>query len=79
MSRFGEPPDPLFQRINSSIDFDWRLGPYDVEQSRAHARALRELGVPVTTRFYDGQHDWPYWQRELHEAYPMLMDALGTR
>lgn len=51
--------------------------------AREHARAftgrLRELGVPVTTRFYDGQHDWPYWQRELHEAYPMLMDALGTR
>jgi argininosuccinate lyase len=45
MSRFGEPPDPLFQRINSSIDFDWRLGPYDVEQSRAHAKALNKLGV----------------------------------
>lgn len=51
--------------------------------AREHARAftgrLRELGVPVTTRFYDGQHDWPYWRRELHEAYPMLMDALGAR
>jgi argininosuccinate lyase len=45
MSRFGEPPDPLFQRINASIGFDWRLGPYDVEQSRAHARALYTLGV----------------------------------
>ncbi len=45
MSRFGEPPDPLFQRINSSISFDWRLGPYDVEQSRAHAKALYALGV----------------------------------
>jgi argininosuccinate lyase len=45
MSRFGEPPDPLFQRINSSIGFDWRLGPYDVEQSRAHAKALHKLGV----------------------------------
>jgi len=45
MSRFGEPPDPLFQRINSSIGFDWRLGPYDVDQSRAHARALYALGV----------------------------------
>ncbi|MGZ5326150.1 MAG: argininosuccinate lyase [Solirubrobacterales bacterium] len=46
MSRFGEQqPDPLFQRINSSIGFDWRLGPYDVDQSRAHARALYALGV----------------------------------
>ncbi len=45
MSRFSEPPDPLFERINSSIAFDWRLGPYDVDQSRAHARALYTLGV----------------------------------
>ena len=46
-----------------------------------HARAftgrLRELGIPVTTHFYDGRHDWPYWQRELHRAYPMLLRALG--
>jgi len=45
MSRFGEDPDPLFQRINASISFDRRLAPFDVEQSRAHARALRRLGV----------------------------------
>ncbi|MFB4320286.1 alpha/beta hydrolase [Actinomadura sp. 21ATH] len=45
-----------------------------------HARAftgrLRELGVPVTARFYDGQHSWPYWQRELHLAFPDLLAAL---
>jgi argininosuccinate lyase len=45
MSRFGEQQDPLFQRINSSISFDRRLAPFDVEQSRAHARALARLGV----------------------------------
>jgi argininosuccinate lyase len=45
MGRFGEDQDPLFRRINSSISFDWRLAPYDVEQSRAHVRALQRLGV----------------------------------
>ncbi|MGH2923339.1 MAG: argininosuccinate lyase [Solirubrobacterales bacterium] len=45
MSRFGEEQDPLFRRINSSISFDRRLAPFDVEQSRAHARALGRLGV----------------------------------
>ncbi len=40
MSRFSEPQDPVFQQLNASIAFDWRLGPYDVEQSRAHARML---------------------------------------
>src|SRR3954454_4297351 len=45
MSRFGEEQDPLFRRINSSISFDWRLASFDVEQSKAHARALNRLGV----------------------------------
>jgi argininosuccinate lyase len=45
VSRFREPPDPLFQRLNASIGFDWRLAPYDVEQSRAHAQALHAAGV----------------------------------
>ncbi len=45
MSRFAEEQDPLFRRINSSISFDRRLAPFDLEQSRAHARALNRLGV----------------------------------
>src|SRR3954469_9342862 len=45
MSPFGEEQDPLFRRINSSISFDWRLASFDIEQSKAHARALAKLGV----------------------------------
>ncbi len=45
MSRFGEEQDPLFRRINSSISFDWRLAEFDLEQSKAHARALNRLSV----------------------------------
>jgi argininosuccinate lyase len=45
MSRFGEEQDPLFRRINASISFDWRLAPFDIEQSKAHAGALAKLGV----------------------------------
>jgi argininosuccinate lyase len=45
MSRLGKEQDPLFRRINASISFDRRLAPYDVEQSKAHARALARLGV----------------------------------
>ncbi len=45
MSRFRDPPDPLFARLNASIGFDRRLAPYDIEQSRAHARALRAAGI----------------------------------
>ncbi len=45
MSRFRKDPDPRFWRLNRSIEFDWRLAPYDIDQSQAHARALREIGV----------------------------------
>jgi argininosuccinate lyase len=45
MARFRDPPDPLFERLNASIGFDRRLAPYDVEQSRAHARALHAAGI----------------------------------
>jgi argininosuccinate lyase len=48
MSRFSLPPDPVFQQLNASIGFDWRLGPYDVEQSRAHAKMLAETGIVST-------------------------------
>ncbi|HEX5309697.1 MAG TPA: argininosuccinate lyase [Solirubrobacteraceae bacterium] len=45
MSRFGEPQDPDFVRMNSSVGFDRRLWPQDLEQSRAHARMLGARGV----------------------------------
>ncbi|MEA2322724.1 MAG: argininosuccinate lyase [Solirubrobacteraceae bacterium] len=45
MSRFSEPQDPAFQRLNASIGFDRRLWPYDIEQSRAHASMLAARGI----------------------------------
>src|SRR4051812_16658868 len=45
MSRFSEPQDPLFQALNSSIAFDYRLAPYDLEQSIAHVRMLARCGI----------------------------------
>jgi len=45
MSRFSEPQDPTFQALNSSIGFDWRLAPYDIQQSLAHARMLGRQGI----------------------------------
>jgi argininosuccinate lyase len=45
MSRFRKEPDPRFWRLNRSLEFDWRLAPYDLDQSQAHARGLREVDV----------------------------------
>jgi argininosuccinate lyase len=44
-SRFRKDPDPRFWRLNRSLEFDWRLAPYDIDQSQAHARALARIGV----------------------------------
>jgi argininosuccinate lyase len=45
MSRFAEPQHDAFRRMNDSISFDWRLGPYDIEQSIAHATMLAAQGI----------------------------------
>jgi argininosuccinate lyase len=45
MGRFSDPQDPLFQALNSSIAFDYRLAPYDLAQSVAHARMLARSGI----------------------------------
>jgi argininosuccinate lyase len=45
MSRFRDPQDPLFRALNTSIGFDFRLAPYDIEQSLAHARMLARSGI----------------------------------
>jgi argininosuccinate lyase len=43
--RFREPLDPEFDQWQRSLRFDWRLLPYEVAASRAHARATAAAGV----------------------------------
>ncbi|MDP1848949.1 MAG: argininosuccinate lyase [Solirubrobacteraceae bacterium] len=45
MSRFSEPQDPIFRRLNTSLSFDQRLWPYDIQGSRAHARMLAAQAI----------------------------------
>ena len=45
MSRFAEPPHEAFRRLNDSLAFDRRLGPYDVTQSRAHVAMLARQSI----------------------------------
>ena len=45
MSRFAEPQHDAFRRLNDSLSFDWRLGPYDIAQSRAHSSMLATQGI----------------------------------
>ena len=43
--RFRTPIDPVVERYTSSIGVDWRLAPYDVAGSIAHATMLGRCGI----------------------------------
>jgi diacylglycerol O-acyltransferase/trehalose O-mycolyltransferase len=66
------------------------MGPLDVDPSgddgeafralsnQAFVQRLEELGIPATVDDYGpGTHTWPYFERELHRALPLLLQALG--
>ncbi len=48
MARIESAQDNLFKALNSSVGFDWRLAPYDIAQSVAHARMLAKCDVVST-------------------------------
>jgi S-formylglutathione hydrolase FrmB len=58
--------------------------PDSLESSLARENAtflnrLHALNVPVVADFYGaGTHNWPYWQRDLHRAWPLISHALGV-
>jgi len=43
--RFATGPAEALARLSVSVQFDWRLAPYDIRQSRAHARVLAGAGL----------------------------------
>ena len=65
MSRFAEPQHADFRAMNDSLRFDWRLGPYDVAQSRAHAAMLAAQQI-----ISEAERD------ELHRALDQVSDEL---
>lgn len=43
--RFAGGPSPELEALSRSTHFDWRLTPYDLAGSQAHARALHRAGL----------------------------------
>jgi argininosuccinate lyase len=43
--RFSSGPAPELAALSKSTQFDWRLAPYDLAGSRAHARVLHRAGL----------------------------------
>jgi argininosuccinate lyase len=44
-ARFSGGPADALSRLSMSVQFDWRLAPYDLLASRAHARVLHRAGL----------------------------------
>src|SRR6266704_1458189 len=43
--RFNKQAAEVAQRFSESVSFDWRLYPYDIAGSIAHAAALAQAGI----------------------------------
>ncbi|WP_430542516.1 argininosuccinate lyase [Streptomyces iconiensis] len=43
--RFADGPSEALEKLSASVHFDWRLAPYDIAGSRAHARVLNKAGL----------------------------------
>lgn len=43
--RFADGPAEALAKLSASVHFDWRLAPYDIAGSRAHARVLNKAGL----------------------------------
>ena len=77
MGRFRDPQDPLFQALNSSIAFDIRLAPFDLEQSTrscAHARAQPGSSSRDRSRRARGRAGAGARQRSRRAASPLCPD-----
>ncbi|MFM2437633.1 MAG: argininosuccinate lyase [Actinomycetota bacterium] len=43
--RFGSGPSPELEALSLSVHFDWRLAPYDLDQTAAHAAVLHRAAL----------------------------------
>ena len=43
--RFATGPSEAMAKLSLSVHFDWVLAPYDIQQGKAHARALNRAGL----------------------------------
>ena len=69
-------PGPLDEPAQGSDAIERRV----LSESRAFVARLRQLDVAVHADFYGrGTHTWPYWQRELRRALPLLLAPLTGR
>jgi S-formylglutathione hydrolase FrmB len=66
-------PGPFEDGTGENDDLEAEIG----AETRAFVNRARARGVAVEADLYGpGSHSWPYWQRELHRALPLLLGAI---
>ena len=90
--RFSGGPSPQLEALSKSTHFDWRLTPYDLAGSRAHANALRAAGLldaddhaellrgldALAQRYADGSLQPAPGDEDVHGALErLLLDEVG--
>jgi S-formylglutathione hydrolase FrmB len=68
-------PGPLDPPGTTADSYD--LEAWVAPQNEAFVARLEELGIPVTVVTGACAHEWPYWEQGLHDALPMLLEAVG--
>ena len=43
--RFADGPSDAMAALSRSVHFDWRLAPYDIAQTQAHAKVLHDASL----------------------------------
>lgn len=67
-------PGPLDAPTATTDSIEVSIG----AQNRAFVEHLKAVGVEATVDLYGaGTHNWVYWQRELHRAWPLLSAGLA--
>ncbi|MGI5214086.1 alpha/beta hydrolase [Plantactinospora sp. CA-290183] len=71
----GEP-GPLDGPDTTPVDQQTEA--FDLVLNTSLAAELRKREIPLSTHFYPGTHQPPYWERELHHSLPMLLAPLDS-
>ena len=69
--RFAGGPSPELEALSRSTHFDWRLTPYDLAGSRAHANALHRAGLLVDADHAELLRGLSPEQRNLAFGFPL--------
>jgi hypothetical protein len=67
----GAASSPISATVNTDVEA-WLF-----PMNEAFVARLEELAIPATVDVSPGTHTWPYWEHGLHQAMPMLLEALG--